>query len=188
MPRRILYLIRNAEYNRTQIDKDGNAPLTERGERQAQLTGHALKDLPIERIFVSPHQQTIETADIISQNMNDTELVIRFELSQYSNIENTHDTKSLKPKVNSEQEHLEKAYRQFFVPPDALNDVHQVLVSYGNIVLDLICYATQVNPEIWAHMLINNTGISIVSIDSEHEIELSAFNDVRHLPGDIRTE
>lgn len=188
MSRRILYLIRNAEYNRTQIDREGNAPLTERGERQAKLTGQALKDLPIQQIFVSPHQQTIETAEIISQSMNDADLVIRFELSQYSSIDNNHDTKSLKPKISSEEEQLEKAYRQFFVPPDEGDEVHQILISHGNIVLDLICYATQVNPEIWAHMLINNTGICIVSIDSESEIELVAFNDVRHLPGDIRTE
>lgn len=188
MPKRFLYLIRNAEYNRAQVDKEGNAPLSERGERQARLTGIAIKDLPIKHIFVSGHQQTIETADIVSQQMNsDVEVVIRLELNQYSSVENNHDTKSLKPKVDAEEEHLEKAYLKFFVPPED-GDIHQALISHGNIVLDLICYATQVNPQTWAHMLINNTGISIVSIDEESEIELVAFNDVRHLPGDIRTE
>ena len=40
----------------------------------------------------------------------------------------------------------------------------------------------------WSHMLINNCAINIISIESATDMQLIAFNDVRHLPENLRTE
>lgn len=51
MPKPILYLIRNGEYNRNDRDRAFNAPLTDRGIEQAPRTARSLKDLPIKTIY-----------------------------------------------------------------------------------------------------------------------------------------
>lgn len=192
MAKRILYLIRNGEYHRDAMDENFNAPLTARGIEQAKRTASALKDLPIQSIYTSPHEQTGATAAILDDRLSNAQFSVSDELKQYHTAStNKTFTRELLLKAMEEdyrpEDQVEVAYTRFFKPTDEA-DVHEVLVCHGNIILDLICYATQVNPEAWSHMLINNCSINIISIESMDDIQLVAFNDVRHLPVDLRTE
>jgi len=192
MPKRVLYLIRNGEYDRNEMDEEFNAPLTERGMAQAKRTASALKDLPISAIYTSPHEQTGATAGILHDTLSDATFETSEELQQYrsSSVGRTFTREMLEKAMNEEDTNAEQigdAYVRFFRPATD-NDVHEVLVCHGNIILDLVCHATNVNPEVWSHMLINNCALNIVAIESAEEMRLVAFNDVRHLPEDMRTE
>lgn len=190
MPKRVLYLIRNGEYNTAHTDRDGNAPLTETGAQQSTRTGRALRDLPIQQIFTSPHQQTYETAEIIAQAFGDIGLYENDELKQYNDVSRTFANREALMRAmeeNTHEQQIEQAFQRFFRPAvDA--DVHQAIVCHANIIIDLICRATNVNPDMWSHMLINNCAINIISIEDADNMQLVAFNDIRHLPENMRTE
>lgn len=191
MAKRVLYLIRNGEYDRNEMDEDFNAPLTKRGKEQAKRTASALKDLPISAIYTSPHDQTGTTASIFCDALPSATFDTSDELQQYrsSSVGRTFTREMLEKAMNeheSEEAHIRKAFDRFFrVVSD---DTHEVLVCHGNIILDLVCLATNVSPDAWGHMLINNCAISIVAIEAEDDMQLVAFNDVRHLPENLRTE
>ncbi len=190
MTRRVLYLIRNGEYDRNAMDEEFNAPLTERGVLQAQRTASALKDLPITAIYTSPHEQTGSTAGIIHESLDSALFAACDELQQYrsSSVGRTFTREMIEKAMNddSDDAQMQAAYQRFFKPADV--DTHEVLVCHGNIILDLVCHATNVNPDVWSHMLINNCAINIVAIESVDDMQLVAFNDVRHLPENLRTE
>lgn len=171
------------------MDEDFNAPLTQRGIEQAKRTARALKDLPITAIYTSPHEQTGSTADIIHQSLPDADFHASDELKQYrsSSVSRTFTREMLKRAFEeNHQPQMESAYERFFQPSED-EDIHEVLVCHGNIILDLVCHVTGVNPETWSHMLINNCAINIIAIESETDMQLVAFNDVRHLPDNMRT-
>ena len=149
MPKRVLYLIRNGEYQRDAMDDALNAPLTERGIEQAKRTGRALKDLPITTIFTSPHEQTGSTADIIRQSLPHADFFVGDELQQHQSL---HVGRTLTREMmlkamedNNSNAQTEAAFKRFFQP--AIDeDIHEVLVCHGNIILDLVCHATQGEP------------------------------------------
>lgn len=189
MPKRVLYLIRNGEYNRNDMDEDFNAPLTPRGIEQAKRTARALKDLPISAIYTSPHEQTGSTADIIHQSLPDSDFHASDDLKQYrsSSVSRTFTREMLERAFEeNHQPQMDTAFSRFFQPAED-EDIHEVLVCHGNIILDLVCSATGVSSDAWSHMLINNCAINIVAIESAHDMQLVAFNDVRHLPENMRT-
>lgn len=190
MPKRVLYLIRNGEYDRSAIDEEYNAPLTARGIDQAQRTANALKGLPIENIYTSPREQTGQTANILHESLPETGFYSHDDLKQHdnANVTQTFTREMMMRAMESNTDsQTEQAYNTFFQPPDE-EDIHEVLVSHGDIILDLVCFATGVNPDSWSHMLINNCAINIITIESNGQTSLVAFNDVRHLPDKLRTE
>ena len=191
MPKRVLYLIRNGEYHRNLMDEGFNAPLTERGIEQAQRTGRSLKDLPIQTIYTSPHAQTSATANWIRESLPDTDLLASDKLKQYrsSSVGKTFTRELILQAIEdtTNEAQMESAFKQFFQPVTE-QDIHEILICHGNIIVDLVCHATNVNSNTWGHMLINNCSINIVAIESADDMQLVAFNDVRHLPDKLRTD
>lgn len=191
MPKRVLYLIRNGEYQRDKMDDEFNAPLTERGVEQSQRTGRSLKDLPIKTIYTSPHEQTGATANWIRESLPNTDFFATDKLKQYrsSSVGRAFTRelilRAMEDTTNEAQ--MESAFKKFFQPAIE-EDIHEILVCHGNIIVDLVCHATNVNSNTWSHMLINNCSINIVSIESADDMKLVAFNDVRHLPDTLRTD
>jgi len=191
MPKRVLYLIRNGEYHRDKMDHAFNAPLTERGIEQSQRTGRSLKDLPIQTIYTSPHEQTRATANWIRESLPNTDFFATDKLKQYrsSSIGRVFTRELILQAIEdtTNEAQMENAFQQFFQPATE-DDIHEILVCHGNIIVDLVCHATKVNSNTWSHMLINNCSINIVSIESADDMKLVAFNDVRHLPDKLRTD
>ena len=191
---RIVYLIRNGQYDRDQIDPvdEISAPLNENGRRQAALTAQAIRDLRVGGIHYSPYQQMLETAETISKAFTGVESAESRLLRQYDSL--THmpgDT--LHPDVvrllaASQKKQLDQAFTTFFSPNTDETEKQHVLICHGNIIRDLICKAIGVAPESWAHMMINNCSISSVAISPTGEKHLAGFNDIKHLPEALRTE
>jgi broad specificity phosphatase PhoE len=61
----------NAAFNRTRIDPGiRDAPLTERGRRQAEAAAEGLRALGLRRLVASPYTRTLETAAIIAERLD----------------------------------------------------------------------------------------------------------------------
>ena len=190
MARRIIYLIRNGQYDTTEHSQEG--ALTNVGRGQARLTAEAIRDLRIQHVFCSPHRQVVQTAMILSNAMG-LELVETELLRQYDSLMNdrrgTGELQLDIEAIEADEHQLEDAFLALFQTPDkGEENISEAVICHGNLIRDLICRATNVNPASWAHMLINNCGISCVSVEADGRIELQAYNDVRHLPDAYRTE
>lgn len=186
MASRYLFLIRNGQY--ADGDDGMGAPLTEIGQKQARLTALALRDFHIHAVYSSPHIQVIETAEIIATPHNIRPQQTKI-LRQYETPPMDGDT--LHPDVirrlfSAQRQQIEDAYQAFF-RPSADEITHDIIVCHGTLIRDLICRALNVNSEAWAHMLINHCGISAVQIDDSGDMRLVNYNDVHHLPDNLRT-
>ncbi len=191
---RVIYLIRNGQYDRDALDPvdELSAPLTDIGRQQAQLTGRALSHLPIRYALFSPYQQMFETMELITAPLGDIERQETHLLRQYDSLSQVPGS-TLHPDIvrhlaASQKRQLEDAFTTFFSPVEAPIELHGLLICHANIIRDLICRAIGVSPESWAHMMINHCGISTVAILEDSSAELVGFNDVKHLPEELRTE
>ena len=193
MGQKIVYLIRNGQYDRDNVDPidETSAPLTKTGREQAALTAQAIQDLPIESFVHSPYQQMIETVDILARPFGEIERDESRLLRQYDSLTQMPDS-TLHPDVvrlmaESQKKQLDQAFATFFSPAED-GDEQIILVCHGNIIRDLVCRAIGVNPESWAHMMIHNCGISSVVVSPNQQMELVGFNDTTHLPDALKTE
>lgn len=192
MAARILYLIRNGQYDRdTRSLEEAGGPLTEAGRDQAGRTALALRDLPIRAIYCSPYRQSQETAAFFAEALPQALLEESNLLRQYDtmqDVDSTFHPDILARALAFKKRHLARAYEHFFLLPDEDANLHEVIVCHANIIRDLICRAIGVQPETWAHMIINHCGISCMRITAEAAPELVVYNDVSHLPDSLRTD
>lgn len=188
MAKRYLYLIRNGDYEREDSDSlEGG--LSDIGIRQAQHTASALSYVGLSVIHASPYRQVRETAQIIA-NVKQTPISETPLLRQYDTFAMKDGTLTRAQFLNaadSQKQQLQAASVVFIQPPHDSLDIHEAIVCHANIMRDLICLALGVNPASWAHMVINNCGISCLTIDLSGAVELLTYNDVNHLPDGLHT-
>ncbi len=189
---RIIYLIRNGQYDREAVDPQTNigASLTEIGREQAAITAKAIRDLPIVAASCSPYQQIVETAQILVQpfegfEAKETHLLREYDLLLQMLDERDHRDIVRFMAVNREAQ-LDLAFATFFKPSPE-DEIQEFIVCHDNIIRNLICRAVGVSPETWMHMMINNCGISCVLIHPDGKMEVTAFNDTKHLPEHLKT-
>ncbi len=187
MQKRYLYLIRNAQYEREGDTQEGN--LTAGGEEQRLRTARALRHLPIQTVHCSSYYQVRQTAqslaDAFGIPVQETPLLRQYDTFAMS--DGTLSRAQLMHAADSQQQQLEAASVVFIQPPPAYDDIHEAIVCHANILRDLICGALGVSSSSWAHMVINNCGISCLAIDVTLNVELLTYNDVNHLPDVLHT-
>jgi broad specificity phosphatase PhoE len=188
MPKRYLYLIRNAQYKRAENSTEGT--LTDAGERQAQISANALAHLPIQSIHCSPYEQVRQTAqyfaDVCQVKSIETGLLRQYD--SFAMEDGTLTRKQFLSALENQQQQLGAAFVVFVQPPPAKTDYHEIVVCHANIIRDLICKGINVNPATWAHIVINHCGISTLSIDDHNTVELLTYNETNHLPDSLKTE
>jgi len=187
MGKRIIYLIRNAQYDR---ENNLQMPLTPIGIQQAQYTGQALSNLHIDAIYYSPYTQMYQTTQVVNRQLrvdiHDNAQLKQYEDEQQQDIA-TFTREMLMAGNDRQQQQITAIYDSFFHNTQA-DDLRLVLIAHGNIIRDLICYAIGVNPATWQHMLIHNCGISSVAISVDGSVEMLAYNETKHLPQNLLTE
>lgn len=178
MPKRYLYLIRNAAYV-----LDSPPKLTDLGRAQALRTMQALRHLPIKAMWCSPAAYSVETASILAEGFAKLEPTPTIVLRQYQSadlIANDFSDLELDEAGQQSADQMAAAQAQFFAPVTA--DEQLMLVCHGTLIRDMICMAMGVNPQSWAHMLIHHCGISCLSLDDDGIAELMVYDDINHLP------
>lgn len=187
MPKRYLYLIRNAQYAREEESQEGT--LTLEGTEQRLRTAHAIAHLPVRAIHCSPYKQVRQTAHILAQafGISPSETPLLRQYDTFTMNDGTLTRAQLLQAADSQHQQLEAATVVFIQPPPSHDDLHEVIVCHANIIRDMICRALGVNPASWAHMVIHNCGISCLAIDEAGNVELLSYNDVNHLPDHLQT-
>ncbi len=189
---KIIYLIRNGQYDEEAIDpRTHGAPLTEIGREQAAITASAIRDLPVTASICSPYQQIVETTHILVQpfeelEVNETHLLRQYDLLMQMLDESMHMDIVRFMAANREAQ-LDLAFDTFFKPSPE-DEIQEFIVCHASIIRNLICRAVGVSPETWMHMMINHCGISCVLIHPDGKMEVTAFNDTKHLPGHLKTQ
>ncbi len=198
MTTRTLYMIRHGQYDTTVTSVDGGN-LTEIGREQAYYTGQSLARLPIDKVHASTMTRAVETAGIISEQLNlDYKTYdnlreaiptipprIATNILEYmeSNPSFTHDN------INQDKKRADDAFSNFFCAPlDEALSTHELLVCHGNIIRYLVCKALDINVDTWAKMNINHCGISIITVDIQGRCRLINHNTTGHLPNHLVTE
>ncbi|MDX1994789.1 MAG: histidine phosphatase family protein [bacterium] len=193
MSQRILYLVRHGQYNLRQHDQGELTPL---GEAQSHCTAQALQDLPFGTMHVSTVRRAVQTAEIIAQALPGISLVPTDRLRECVPSMPRHlaalFTMRL-PQYNPEEmsqctDQFEDAFQHFFRPPLNGANVHDLIVCHGNIIRYFVTAALKLPGESWTSLMINNCGITRILVDSDGEMFLMSYNDIGHLPLDMRTD
>ena len=198
-----LLLVRHGEthWNREKIFRGrADIPLGERGKKQAERVGDALKDRPLEAIYTSPLLRSVKTAEAIAAH-HDVPLSKVDEITDIDYGE--WQSKALK-QVMADYPDLcalwESAPHKSRIPggesldevkaralPAILNlaDNHSgeiAVVSHRVVLKVLILSLLGLGVEGFWNLKLDTCGISIFAITKERSI-LTRFNDVSHLAG-----
>ena len=206
MATRTLYLIRHGDYHLDEIKKlDRNLTLeqhyklhtmegglTPTGEKQAKLTAKRLRSLPIDAIHCSSLRRASETANVIAKRfpaieVQKSRLLWECVPSIPKAFAQHEDFRYISERdVDQWKRRADEAFEGYFKKARG-TDRHDIIVSHANLIRYLICLVLQIQPDAWINMTIDNCGISEVRIESNDRMKLVSYNDVGHLPHELRT-
>ncbi len=185
---RYLYLIRHGSY------RSGNG-LSELGMQQSSFVREYFRDITVSAIHCSILQRAVETAEIIRTGFPNLELqatrLLNESIPTVPEAMREYVTESrpdLTPeKLAENRERADRAFEKFFQPSPA-QDLHEVIVSHGNLIRYLVCRALDVDTDAWRHMRPYHCGISRFAINKSHGCVMISFNEMGHIPRDLWTE
>jgi broad specificity phosphatase PhoE len=200
-------LVRHGEYQLDEIKKlDRNLTreqhyklhvkeggLTSVGKKQVELTAQRLSSLPISAIHCSSFRRTSETAKIIAKEFcgiyprksrllwecvpSIPKAFAQHEHFKYISIKD----------VTQWREQADEAFERYFKSARG-KDKHEIIVSHANLIRYLVCLVLQVQTGAWFNLVIDNCGISEIRIETNDRMKLVSYNDVGHLPRQLRTQ
>lgn len=205
-----VYFVRHGQSkdNKAQIHQGSNTPLSDRGRYQAGKVAKRLKDIPIDRIYSSPHKRTKQTAKIISKEIgkhieywgeirevpNPKELIgISFRSKQSRKIRGVISRKEMDPNWKysdneSFNEQKERALKVIKHIEDKHKNQSVLCVSHGTVVkllLSVMIYGENVKPkEFYAlrdKIKINHTGLTMCKFFKKEGWKVISVNDIVHL-------
>lgn len=198
MAKRYLYLVRHGNYNTYEQSTDElGGRLTPLGRDQAALTGrHLALYQPLHALHASTMRRAMETAEVIALHL--PHLEIQPSRLLWECIPTIPDQKRelfaekfphlTTEKVAEQRAIADQAFEQFFQPHTDKSDVHEVLVSHGNLIRYLTCRALGIDPSAWVKMLPFQGGITRFMIEEDGDMMLLAFNETAHIPLDMQTD
>lgn len=162
-----LILVRHAD---TGIPTSTNPAdeITRRGYQQAELLAERLLGLSLNQFISSPLKRTIQTADVVSQNLNmiyqvDEDLVEIVSLAQ------------LPKALEKSAQFLSDVTRRYI-------DQRILVITHGNRIRSLIAVAFNLSFSDVVNFNVGNTSITLLEHDPEDEqYQLNLLNDTAHL-------
>lgn len=193
MSKRYLYLVRHAQYD---LSKRDDGELTPRGQEQALSVALALREMRFTRIINSPILRAVQTADIIAALFPWITREVDERLSEcipavpdsYREYFNHHYPDLSDDQMDDCAGTLQAFYREYFQPPANDRDEYVMIVCHGNVIRYLVSQALESDSRFWMRMLINNCGLSRISVDRDGHTFVISHNDIGHLPQHLLTE
>lgn len=160
--------------------------LTRLGRQQADLTARRLKSEGIEDLHHSPFERARETSRIVGNQLPGL---------------NRHETRALGEIIppypanwgpaqttpaRDIRERLDKLIERFFHATRG-HFRRELFVSHGNLIRCLLCHILHIPRERWLLMDIQHASLTTFLVTQQKEILLLSFNDVGHLPHNLRT-
>ncbi|MEE6263070.1 histidine phosphatase family protein [Plantactinospora sonchi] len=187
MANRFLHLVRHGE-----ATADGT--LTERGERQARLTGRRLADLPIAAIHHSPLPRAVRTTQLISDNLPGVPVQVSELVDDH--IPPVPDPQAL-PEVYARFLHgvtadeysagarlADAAIERYAVPAEV--DTHELVVTHNFQIGWFVRHALGAPGWRWLGLNQGNCALTTILYRADRPPALVIFNDMAHLPPELR--
>lgn len=191
MATRHLYLARHGE-------ADPFGELTENGRRQAGLLGERLAARPVDAIWHSPLPRAAATAHELARSFRGVPVAAADELIDH--VPYVPERAELPPSwigffdgyddAQAEAGHRLAAalVTRFAQPPEASagRDTHEVLITHAYQVAWLVRAALGAPPARWLGLDCANAALTVIQYRPSLEPLLLMFNDLSHLPPDLR--
>jgi serine/threonine-protein phosphatase PGAM5 len=193
---RFLYLVRHG------MADPHDGPLSEVGERQAQLTGQRLKDVPFRGIYHGPLPRAAQTAAVIAASLPGVPVIACDLAGDY--LPFAPDPGDLPPAFASflagfsatecaEGPKLAAAALKRFARADAeqqetgeQQDTHELLVTHNFLIGWLVSQAMGAAPWRWLGLNQMNCALTVIAHPAGLPAGLISFNDAGHLPPELR--
>lgn len=179
--RRLLFL-RHGQY-----DEQGDGRLTSIGRRQAHLSALAFEGEPVARIRVSTLVRAKETAEIVASKHPSAKV-------RPSALFCEAIPTKLPPRLArgiparylvEDVPRAQRAAEELFRP--AAKDTTELVVCHGNLIRYFHCLALGVDPKAWVRLLTHHCGITEALVLSNGQLRAVRYNDLGHLPTELRT-
>jgi len=189
---RTLYLIRHGQYDHDDDrSSDIGKALIPLGIAQSKLVANRLKSLPVKMssLISSTMTRARETAKIINRdfpelNLQQARLIRECTPPTWrKDLMDGEDPEELKKCTDN----LDAAFSIYFIPSTDKEDRHDIIVCHGNVIRYFVTKVLKVETMSWLQMTIGNCGLTVVSIKPNGSMKLISFNDMGHIPSNLRT-
>jgi serine/threonine-protein phosphatase PGAM5 len=188
-----IYLVRHGEHQDAEHGlSDG--PLSARGRRQASLIADRLSGVPLDAVWHSPLERAAQTARIIADRLPSVSpepSALLFDCVPTGMTDQT--PASFEPffgsvteaQIDAGKAQMSDAVSEFLVRRQG--DVHELLITHNFVIAWFVREVLQA-PE-WRWMTLNqaHAGLTVISQRQGRPWTLNAFNDLSHLPFELRT-
>lgn len=188
---RHLILVRHGQYNmegRTDLERY----LTEKGRKQAAISGERLKDLGIEfdKIIRSTMTRAQETAKIMAVSLPELKMHDDSLLEEGAPVPPEPPVGHWRPEASQFFEdgaRIEAAFRKYFhrADPDQKQDSYTLIVCHANVIRYFVCRALQLPPEAWLRISLGHASLTWISILDDGRVTLRTLGETGHMPRDM---
>jgi len=189
---RTLYLIRHGQYDHDDDrSSDIGKALVPLGIAQSKLIANRLKSLPVKMssLISSTMTRARQTAMIINQDFPELDLQQARSIRECTpptwreDIMDGEDPEELKICTDN----LDAAFSKYFIPSTDNEDRNDIIVCHGNVIRYFVTKVLKVETMSWLQMTTGNCGLTVVSIKPNGSMKLISFNDMGHIPSNLRT-
>ncbi|MEE3918759.1 histidine phosphatase family protein [Micromonospora sp. BRA006-A] len=193
MPSRLLYLVRHGAQVRAEEEADTG--LSERGRRQATLLGERLRGTRFAAVHHGPARRAAETAALVAASLPG--VPVREDDRAGDHMPHDTDPAGLPESYAaflagfSERERRDgprvtaESVARFAAAP-AEGDVRELVVTHNFLVAWLVRHALEAPARRWIGLNHQNCGLTVIRYSAAGPPTLVAFNDVAHLPPELR--
>jgi len=189
---RTLYLIRHGQYDHDDDrSSDVGKALVPLGIAQSKLVANRLKSLPVKMssLISSTMTRARQTAMIIKQDFPELDLQQTRLIRECTpptwrkDVMDGEDPEELKICTDN----LDAAFSKYFIPSTDNEDRNDIIVCHGNVIRYFVTKVLKVETMSWLQMTTGNCGLTVVSIKPNGSMKLISFNDMGHIPSNLRT-
>ncbi|MGN9783143.1 histidine phosphatase family protein [Nonomuraea sp. ZG12] len=190
MTTRHLYLARHGA-------ADAFGQLTAIGHRQSVLLGERLAGVPVDAVWHSPLPRAVASAQELARHLPDVPVAEAAELVDH--VPYVPSAAEVPPswagffdgyddaEAASGQRLAEALVARFAeAPGPATEDTHEILVTHAYQIAWLVRHALDAPPSRWLGLNSANTALTVIEYRSGLPPTIVMFNDMSHLPPDLR--
>jgi serine/threonine-protein phosphatase PGAM5 len=192
----LLYLARHAEQHHSPAGDDPDAGLSARGQQQARQLGQRLADVPFDMMHHSPLRRAEQTAYILASYLPGVPVRSSELLRDRTPIPPVDQVGAVPPQYRSFLDHvpaderdaggeqLNAAVEQFAIT--GTDDRCELLVTHNFVIGWFVRHVMDAPAWRWIGLNQFNCALTIIQIQSGPPPVLISFNDMGHLPIELR--
>jgi broad specificity phosphatase PhoE len=192
----LLYLVRHAEQHHLPGGEDSDGRLSAVGEQQAHRLGRRIADVPFDVMRHSPLRRAAQTAQILAGYLPGVPVSSSELLSDRTPIPSADQASAVPPPYRpflgsvpaGERDpaaaHLNAAVEQLAVT--GAEDRHELLITHNFVIGWFVRHALDAPAWRWMGLNQFNCALTIIQIRSDLPPMLITFNDLGHLPIELR--